>query len=330
MAKGFQFSPVLDALGGLGEIGGTGAAGAFEGVIEGKKLQSVLQSQAMQNQLREIQNLLMKGELARSQQPHVQVIGDRRIITDPSGRQTVENLPPTEVEAARIKREEEQARRLGAQAEQTTLDQQRGKALGPLVEKYMQALRAGDATAAQAALREIDETRKAFEKATTGGAKGAGSKPLVVGPGKSVWDPETQTFQTAPGAPPGQGSRVTTTDTTRFIPGKEITDTVELGQLRSALPQIVNEIAASPNIKGWMNPGPTVMVEGYPAPVRREDVIRHALKRRLDIDAQVRWDGKQWVLVKARIPDKREKLETTRKTGPAKSESTSRDDEDEE
>jgi hypothetical protein len=154
---------------------------------------------------------------------------------------------------------------------------------------------------------------------------------------RTSFDPKTGEAKTVatpirPAAPTAGGvagqDRTTTETGVKVIPGKEITDTVQLGKFREALPLIVNRIAGSSKIKGWMKEGPFVEVEGHADPVRREDVIKRAFKRDLDIDVEVRWDGKQWVLVRARIPTKREVLEKTRRTGPTRPASGADDEEE--
>lgn len=304
----------LAILGALSTVGAQGARGALEGSFEGQEVQRKRMREDEQNRIRALEAILKGQEIQRGNQPTYAVQGGRMITQPPFGPPSVTELPETGPEKSlRLEREATTAWRQ-KQAAGGGKGPTEAEAKGAIITEYMQRLQTEGPLKAQEWLKQTLAAIHAAE------SKEAASAGFTLAPGARRYDESGKIIAEAPAKPRGGlTDRTTTTTGFRIIPGKEITDLTELGQLRTALPQIINEIAGSPNIQGWMDPGPLVRVAGYPVPVRREDVIKHAFKKRLGLEAEVRWDGRNWVLVRAKIPTTKERTEQTRTTGPATS-----------
>jgi hypothetical protein len=92
----------FDIFGGLAQVGGAGAGGAFQGLVQGEELRRMLQSREIQDQFRMMQMQLTGQDIQRGRQPTYQVQGGRLIATPPVGPPTISNLTPTPTEAATL------------------------------------------------------------------------------------------------------------------------------------------------------------------------------------------------------------------------------------
>ena len=312
--------------GGLTTIGAQGASGAFEGEAQGIKEAARLRYMDALNQLNALH--VIKGQLEMTQ-PQVSFHEGQAITKYPgghprAGQYTIEALPmrpPTDLQQAQAESARATAAWRGRQAEGVSSP----KALPPETAHLYEAWTAKPESAGKSYLDFYKELilprhQQGLGMRTERDAAGNVTGLISERDASGKWN-VTQIPLGPIGAPqrpaPGTTPVETTTRGTKIIPRKEITNYDDLEMLRKGLPNVVNEIAGSPNIAGWNTPGATVNVKGYLAPVRREDVIAHWFKKKMGVDVSVYWDGRSWQLMKAWIPSQREAQTTVRTVGPA-------------
>lgn len=325
--------------GGLSTIGAQGASGGLEGQVEGEKLKRKFATEELENRLR-VLDMIHKGQaIEQAGQPTYQFHGDQIYRMDPRGAAPapVGQVPETPAQKSAREAHDASTKLHGAQTEQVGVPTDPTHAWQ---KKLGDAIARGDTAAADQAMTILNRFAQIhagtaapkihFDKTTDA----QGRVTYLVGSADATGKWTVQQIPLgAIGHPPASARAgtpaETTTTTTRITPRKEISDTIELGQVQRAVEQTVNEIASNQRIQGWMQPGALVRIEGYSTPVRREDVIADRLFKRTGVHVGVRWDpaAKRWVLVRAWTGGDREPIETVKRVGPP-SQPAARDDEE--
>jgi len=290
---------------GLSTVGAGGAGGALAGALQGESLARKFQTEDEQNKLRVLQGLLMQQQMG----PQYKVDPHGRVILETPGQppRMTGQFPPTAGEASLIAEREALAAWRKKQAEQGpqagSLEDWMGKAKPQNLSEYLEALRQYQAT--QHPPKAPGETR-----------------PTVVQPSGSIYDPETKTFKQAPGRPGGASSG----DYTTTVQGEQITprkplklDSPEVKGLNEALDptaktNVILEIEGDFAKKGanFRVPGSWVKLPSGRL-VRKEDVIADRLLTDYGAETTVRWNPatKRFVVVEAWHPTQREQTQRT-------------------
>lgn len=355
----------LDVLAGLANAGAQGGIGGAEGLIRGEGLKRQFQSEDMLNQIRALDMLLKTQQASQpAYQFHgdrmfaIPPGGGMPKVTElpptKGGEARMQGLME-QINLNKQRAELAEQRAQGLQSKDVLgtymriLNEQGPGAAATYLEEVKKVTQAQSHTTPTDEIKPSihqwdDDQGQRHESVTTFNTKtgkwdtqvrtigpGKGKtpeRPLSAPPGTTLLDPKTrQPFYTAPERPErALAPRETTTTNFKVTPQQEIKDEKEIVALRSALPKVVNEIAGNPHIHGWNQPGAFVRVDGYAAPVRREDVIAQRFLSQTGVGVRVFWNGSQWQLIGAWHPARREKVESVRRVGPPSSERASEED----
>jgi hypothetical protein len=321
---------VGNMLGGLANVGASGAGGGLEGMVEGEKLKRLFQSQDFQNQLAQLR---MQMEQQKLNQPVPHHPGT--VLRDPrTGALTqLPSAPLTDLEQAQAEAQRAHAGLYRSQMNKAEIppapsfDQKKAE----IVSTYLQMLKEQGPEAAKAYLAQ---SLGAIEAATRHPSQ-TGLAPHystdAQGNKTAVMPQPDGTFKTVPlgrigmpqRQPAGAGGKDRLTVEESIKPKRPITNIDDMGRLNAALPAIITELSSKP---GFNVPGAYVRLPNG-MNVRKEDIIARYVKDKLGVDVKVQWEGKPYgsgflgsagggafKIVKAWEPE--QVLEKRRTTGP--------------